>query len=106
MALVRQRRHLPHLTLPLDHFALRPPPAPQQQQQPAVAPSTSSDVRLSDFERISVLGHGNGGTVYKARHRRGCPAQQPLALKLFAAGDLSAAREAEYSGSRRMPRTS
>ncbi|EAY89095.1 hypothetical protein OsI_10584 [Oryza sativa Indica Group] len=95
MALVRQRRHLPHLTLPLDHFALRPPPAPQQQQQPAVAPSTSSDVRLSDFERISVLGHGNGGTVYKARHRRGCPAQQPLALKLFASGDLSAAREAE-----------
>uniref|UniRef100_A0A0D9VRF2 Protein kinase domain-containing protein n=1 Tax=Leersia perrieri TaxID=77586 RepID=A0A0D9VRF2_9ORYZ len=98
MALVRQRRHLPHLTLPLDHFALRPPPAPQPQQS-AVALSTSSDARLSDFERISVLGHGNGGTVYKARHRRpGCPTAQtqPLvALKLFAVGDLSAAREAE-----------
>jgi len=90
MALVRQRRQLPHLTLPLDHFALRLPPQPQPA---AAAPSTSaSDARLSDFEKISVLGHGNGGTVYKARHRRSA---QPLALKLFAAGDPSAAREAE-----------
>lgn len=36
MALIRQRRHLPHLTLPLDHFAVRRLPPP------AVAPSTSS----------------------------------------------------------------
>ncbi|KAF8673810.1 hypothetical protein HU200_048566 [Digitaria exilis] len=85
MALVRQRRQLPHLTLPLDHFAMRLPP------QPAAAASTS-DARLSDYERISVLGHGNGGTVYKVRHRR---STQPLALKLFATGDPSAAREAE-----------
>jgi len=90
MALVRQRRQLPHLTLPLDHFALRLPPQPQPA---AAAPSTSaSDARLSDYEKISVLGHGNGGTVYKVRHRRSA---QPLALKLFAAGDPSAAREAE-----------
>ncbi|RLN42795.1 Protein kinase domain containing protein, expressed [Panicum miliaceum] len=95
MALVRQRRQLPHLTLPLDHFALRLPPQPQPQPQPAAAaaPSTSaSDARLSDYERISVLGHGNGGTVYKVRHRRSA---HPFALKLFAAGDPSAAREAE-----------
>ncbi|CAL4929897.1 unnamed protein product [Urochloa decumbens] len=92
MALVRQRRQLPHLTLPLDHFAMRLPPQPQPQPA-AAAPSTSaSDARLSDYERISVLGHGNGGTVYKARHRR---SSQPLALKVFAAGDLSSAREAE-----------
>ncbi|KQK22791.1 mitogen-activated protein kinase kinase 9 [Brachypodium distachyon] len=93
MALVRQRRQLPHLTLPLDHFALRPPPAPA----PTVAASTSSEaagLRLSDFERISLLGQGNGGTVYKARHRRAA-AQPPVALKLFVAGDPSAAREAE-----------
>ena len=89
MALVRQRRQLPHLTLPLDHFALRLPPQPQ----PTAAPSTStSDARLSDYERLSVLGHGNGGTVYKARHRRSA---QPVALKLFADGDTSVAREAE-----------
>ncbi|CAM0872082.1 unnamed protein product [Alopecurus aequalis] len=89
MALVRQRRQLPHLTLPLDHFALRPPPAPPV----AVAPSTSSDApRLSDYEKISLLGQGNGGTVYKARHRR---TSQPFALKLFAAEEPSAAREAE-----------
>ncbi|CAD6211342.1 unnamed protein product [Miscanthus lutarioriparius] len=69
MALVRQRHQLPHLTLPLDHFALRLPPQPQ----PTAAPSTStstSDARLSGYERLSVLRHGNGGTVYKARHRR------------------------------------
>jgi mitogen-activated protein kinase kinase 9 len=91
MALVRQRRQLPHLTLPLDHFPLRLPPQPQPT---AAAPSTStSDARLSDYERLTVVGHGNGGTVYKARHRRSA---QPLALKLFAAaGDPSAAREAE-----------
>ncbi|PUZ42107.1 hypothetical protein GQ55_9G558300 [Panicum hallii var. hallii] len=91
MALVRQRRQLPHLTLPLDHFALRLPPQPQPAA--ATAPSTSaSEARLSDYERISVLGHGNGGTVYKVRHRRSA---QPFALKLFAAGDPSATREAE-----------
>ncbi|XP_062210424.1 mitogen-activated protein kinase kinase 9-like [Phragmites australis] len=89
MALVRQRRQLSHLTLPLDHFALCLPPQPQP--QPAAVPSTS-DSRLSDYERVSVLGHGNGGTVYKARLRR---SGQPLALKLFAAGDPSAARETE-----------
>jgi len=91
MALVRQRRQLPHLTLPLDHFALRLPPQPQ----PTAAPSTStstSDARLSDYERLSVLGHGNGGTVYKARHRRSA---RPVTLKLFADGDTSAACEAE-----------
>lgn len=92
MALVRQRRQLPHLTLPLDHFALRAPPPPP----PAVAPCASAEglARLSDYERISQLGQGNGGTVYKARHRR---TAQQVALKLFAAGDAdpSAAREAE-----------
>lgn len=87
MALVRQRRQLPHLTLPLDHFALRPPPAP-----PAAAPPPTDAPRLSDYERISLLGQGNGGTVYKARHRR---TSHPYALKLFTAEDPSAAREAE-----------
>ncbi|KAL6867572.1 hypothetical protein ACP4OV_015596 [Aristida adscensionis] len=93
MALVRQRRQLPHLTLPLDHFDMRLPPQPQPQPPPAGAAALStSDARLSDYERVSVLGHGNGGTVYKARHRRSA---QTVALKLFAAGDASAAREAE-----------
>ncbi|GJN08596.1 hypothetical protein PR202_ga26534 [Eleusine coracana subsp. coracana] len=89
MALVRQRRQLPHLTLPLDHFPLRLPPQPQPA---AAAPSTS----ISDYERLSVLGHGNGGTVYKARHRRSSANPPLVALKIFAAaGDPSAAREAE-----------
>ncbi|XP_066320457.1 mitogen-activated protein kinase kinase 9-like [Miscanthus floridulus] len=90
MALVR-RRQLPHLTLLLDHFALRLPPQPR----PTAAPSTStstSNTRLSDYERLSILGHGNGGTVYKARHRWSA---QLVALNLFADGDTSVAREAE-----------
>ncbi|XP_066320453.1 mitogen-activated protein kinase kinase 9-like [Miscanthus floridulus] len=91
MALVRQRRQLPHLTLLLDHFALRLPPQPR----PTAAPSTStstSNTRLSDYERLSVLGHGNGGTVYKARHRSSA---HLVTLKLFVDGDTAVAREAK-----------
>ncbi|URD79893.1 hypothetical protein MUK42_02006 [Musa troglodytarum] len=61
MAIVRERR-LPHLNLTLEipdpasasgcglRFPLPPPPPPTT--------------------KLRVLGHGNGGTVYKVRHRR------------------------------------
>jgi hypothetical protein len=45
MAIVRQRRQMPHLTLPLDHFTLHLPSQPQ----PTVAPSTSTST--SDARR-------------------------------------------------------
>ncbi|KAL5995549.1 hypothetical protein ACLOJK_025612 [Asimina triloba] len=70
-----------------------PPPAPP----PALSsplplpPSSSSSAvdRLPDLERLSVLGHGNGGTVYKVRHRR---THAIYALKLFHADTDSTTR--------------
>ncbi|XP_076885078.1 mitogen-activated protein kinase kinase 9 [Bidens hawaiensis] len=61
MALVRERRQsklglrLPEITDRSPRFPLPLPPTVSQQ------PKTS----LSDYETIQVLGHGNGGTVYK-----------------------------------------
>ncbi|KAH7656635.1 Mitogen-activated protein kinase kinase protein [Dioscorea alata] len=73
MALVRQRRPALTLDLPVadpasDRRRLLPPLPPP----PAISSSSSSatDARISDFEKLSVLGNGNGGTVYKVRHRR------------------------------------
>ncbi|RZS00732.1 hypothetical protein BHM03_00030486 [Ensete ventricosum] len=88
MAIVRDRR-LPHLNLTLtleipdpasvSGGGLRvplPPPPPTTTTIPCSTASSSSaaapsaEFRLSDFEKLRVLGHGNGGTVYKVRHRR------------------------------------
>ncbi|PKA49978.1 Mitogen-activated protein kinase kinase 4 [Apostasia shenzhenica] len=77
MAVIRDRR-LPHnnlsVELPLPSPSVstagdrRPrlalPPLP-----PPAVPSSRDDHQLSDFEKIKVLGHGNGGTVYQVRHR-------------------------------------
>ncbi|XP_023542980.1 mitogen-activated protein kinase kinase 9-like [Cucurbita pepo subsp. pepo] len=62
MALVRDRRQL-KLRLPdLSDCGPRfPLPLP-----PSSAPAISS----ADLEKLQVLGHGNGGTVYKVRHKR------------------------------------
>ncbi|GLT53872.1 hypothetical protein SLA2020_271110 [Shorea laevis] len=32
--------------------------------------SSSATILAYDLEKLLVLGHGNGGTVYKARHKR------------------------------------
>ncbi|XP_042490743.1 mitogen-activated protein kinase kinase 9-like [Macadamia integrifolia] len=84
MALVRQRRNL-NLRLPLpDSADCRPRfplPLPPTSHSSATttgggaAPSTtttnSQEVdRLSDLEKLKVLGHGNGGTVYQVRYKR------------------------------------
>ncbi|KAG0447175.1 hypothetical protein HPP92_028487 [Vanilla planifolia] len=37
---------------------------------PASAVFSGSEHRLSDFEKVKVLGRGNGGTVYQVQHRR------------------------------------
>ncbi|XP_022994131.1 mitogen-activated protein kinase kinase 9-like [Cucurbita maxima] len=62
MAQVRDRRQLilrlPDLSDCGPHFPLPLPPSS--------APAISS----SDLEKLQVLGHGNGGTVYKVRHKR------------------------------------
>ncbi|KAK9118095.1 hypothetical protein Scep_016188 [Stephania cephalantha] len=71
MAVVRQRRH-PDLKLPLPdaasdrrpRFPLPLPPAA------AAAAAAGGTATLADLEKLQVLGHGSGGTVYKVRHRR------------------------------------
>ncbi|KDP30376.1 hypothetical protein JCGZ_17105 [Jatropha curcas] len=74
MTLVRERRHQQPLMLSL------PPPLPagefRHQTHPppaslsAISPDSPGIDNLSDLEKITVLGHGNGGTVYKVRHKR------------------------------------
>ncbi|XP_058727339.1 mitogen-activated protein kinase kinase 9 [Vicia villosa] len=68
MALVR-RRH-PNLRLPeiSDHRPRFPVPLPPNIYKQSS--STGSDTLApGDFEKLAVLGHGNGGTVYKVRHK-------------------------------------
>lgn len=75
---IRERRHQQALRLSLpppstqssDHF-------PHQTHIPTLFPSPSSHAdsspgitNLSDLEKVAVLGHGNGGTVYKVHHRK------------------------------------
>ncbi|XP_052170833.1 mitogen-activated protein kinase kinase 10 [Diospyros lotus] len=71
MTLVRERRHQQALRLSL------PPPVPAadfRRRSPLPSPlsSTSSNspgiTNLFELEKLAVLGHGNGGTVYKVRH--------------------------------------
>ncbi|KAM7479604.1 hypothetical protein LguiA_027817 [Lonicera macranthoides] len=74
MAVVRERRQL-NLRLPLPETSDRrlrfPLPLP-----PTSHPATTStananaNANAADLERLQVLGHGNGGTVYKVRHKR------------------------------------
>ncbi|KAK7407143.1 hypothetical protein VNO78_08811 [Psophocarpus tetragonolobus] len=77
---IRERRHKQALRLSLP----KPPPTilssdfPHQIHIPAVSPSTPSHVdsspvvikALSDLEKQAVIGHGNGGTVYKVYHKK------------------------------------
>lgn len=73
MTLVRERRHQQPLRLSL------PPPIPaadfrHQIHSPSlsltISPDSPSIEKLSDLEKLAVLGHGNSGTVYKVRHKR------------------------------------
>ncbi|XP_019167434.1 PREDICTED: mitogen-activated protein kinase kinase 9-like [Ipomoea nil] len=70
MALVRERRQI-NLRLPLPEPSERRPRFPfaavvGQSSSAAAAASFA----ISDFEKLQVLGHGNGGTVYEVRHKR------------------------------------
>ncbi|XP_057762905.1 mitogen-activated protein kinase kinase 9 [Arachis stenosperma] len=72
MALVRHRRHL-NLRLPLPEPSERCPRFPLSQTTNAAKSfcASSGDVIFpGDIEKLEVLGHGNGGTVYKVRHKR------------------------------------
>lgn len=72
MAVVRQRRQL-NLRLPLPELSERCPRFPLP--LPPTAPNTNNTtattaaIAYSDLEKLQVLGHGNGGTVYKVKHK-------------------------------------
>ncbi|KAL0289675.1 UNVERIFIED_CONTAM: Mitogen-activated protein kinase kinase [Sesamum calycinum] len=68
MTLVRERRQQQalRLTLPPPSLSLNPSPV-------SSASSTSSSPgvgALSDLKKLSVIGRGNGGTVYKVSHKQ------------------------------------
>ncbi|KAJ0981248.1 hypothetical protein J5N97_009503 [Dioscorea zingiberensis] len=90
MAVVRERS-LPQLTLNLDlpgesRSRIPLPPLP-----PLPPGAAKSEQRITDYEKLEVLGHGNGGTVYKVRHRR---TSAFYALKFIQVGDPTARRHA------------
>uniref|UniRef100_A0A0E0KI77 mitogen-activated protein kinase kinase n=1 Tax=Oryza punctata TaxID=4537 RepID=A0A0E0KI77_ORYPU len=104
MALIREKR-FSQMNLSL-HVPSRAPfqeaAAARRQCPPPVAPpstsstpaSRASQFRLADFERVAVLGSGNGGTVYKVRHRETC-ALYALKVQHSSGGELTGAAEAD-----------
>ncbi|XP_048228198.1 mitogen-activated protein kinase kinase 9 [Ricinus communis] len=90
MAVVRDRRQL-NLRLPLPEPSSRRPrfplPIPPPISTTAAAAATTTNTTASsaaniscnDLEKLHVIGHGNGGTVYKVRHRK---TSQVYALKV------------------------
>ncbi|CAO2820960.1 unnamed protein product [Amaranthus hypochondriacus] len=75
MAVVRERRQL-NLRLPLpDKSVRRPtfplplPPSSTSSNSSAAIKAAAADDSLSDYSKHSVLGSGNGGTVYKVIHK-------------------------------------
>ncbi|EAY91635.1 mitogen-activated protein kinase kinase 9-like [Oryza sativa Japonica Group] len=105
MALIREKRfsqmnlslHVPS-RVPFQDAAAA---ARRQCPPPVAAASTSStpasrasQFRLADFERVAVLGRGNGGTVYKVRHRETC-ALYALKVQHSAGGGELAGVEAD-----------
>ncbi|XP_012574687.1 mitogen-activated protein kinase kinase 9 [Cicer arietinum] len=74
MALVHRRRN-PKLRLPeiADHRPRFPVPLPpniyKHPTSSTSAVSGGDPLAPGDLEKLAVLGHGNGGTVYKVRHK-------------------------------------
>lgn len=91
MALTVRERRLPQL-----HISLDVPSCAFRHPNPPVASTSASradcEFRLSDFDRLAVLGRGNGGTVYKVAHRR---TSALYALKVLHRGDPGAASEVD-----------
>ncbi|KAG0460609.1 hypothetical protein HPP92_020516 [Vanilla planifolia] len=85
LGMVRERRHHHsfRLLLPLPLPLELPPPS---------ATTSSTAVSLSDLEKLSVIGHGSGSTVYKVLHH---PTSAVLALKVLRRVGHTASREAD-----------
>lgn len=73
MSLVRERRHQNPLTLsiPPPHYHGIIPIAPSPSSFSSSSSDSSSPIQtLNDLEKLTILGQGTDGTVYKTRHRR------------------------------------
>ncbi|XP_075480558.1 mitogen-activated protein kinase kinase 9-like [Primulina tabacum] len=72
MAVVRERRHL-NLRLPVPEPSERRPrfplPLPPSTTTSTTTTTTATTISAVDLEKLKVIGHGNGGTVYKVRHK-------------------------------------
>ncbi|KAF0910277.1 hypothetical protein E2562_001463 [Oryza meyeriana var. granulata] len=93
MALTIRERRLPQLHISLDlpscagAFRYPNPPVAAPASTSAAA-ARAGEFRVSDFDRVAVLGRGNGGAVYKVAHRR---TSAVYALKVLHGGDPGAA---------------
>ncbi|KQK13637.1 mitogen-activated protein kinase kinase 9 [Brachypodium distachyon] len=98
MALLREKRlqlslHVPTRAADAQEAGLhrRPNPAAALPLAATTPAARSSQFRVADFEKLAVLGRGNGGTVYKVRHRETC---ELYALKVqHCNGDATAEAE-------------
>ncbi|KAM7250699.1 hypothetical protein ACFE04_022582 [Oxalis oulophora] len=94
MAVIRERRQL-NLRLPLPDISERhqrfPLPLPPSVTSTTITSSAAANITAADIENINVLGHGNGGTVYKVKHKK---TSEIYALKVVQAdGDATVRRQ-------------
>ncbi|XP_066386268.1 mitogen-activated protein kinase kinase 9-like [Miscanthus floridulus] len=94
MALTVRERRLPqlHISLDVPSCTFRHPNPNTQPAASTSASRASGEFRFSDFDRLDLLGRGNGGTVYKVAHRR---TSALYALKVLHRGDPGAASEVD-----------
>ncbi|KAG2546367.1 mitogen-activated protein kinase kinase 9-like [Panicum virgatum] len=94
MALTVRERRLPqlHISLDVPSCAFRHPNPPAAAAASTSVSRADGEFRLSDFDRLAVLGRGNGGTVYKVAHRR---TSALYALKVLHRGDPGGAAEVD-----------
>jgi mitogen-activated protein kinase kinase 9 len=78
-----------HISLDLPSYGFREYP---DTSVASTSAPPGGEFRLSEFERLAVLGRGNGGTVYKVAHRR---TSALCALKVLHRGNPGAAAEAD-----------
>ncbi|CAN6287056.1 unnamed protein product [Urochloa humidicola] len=90
MALTVRERRLPqlHISLDVPSCAFRHPNPPVAAPASTSASRADCEHRLSDFDKLALLGRGNGGTVYKVAHRR---TGALYALKVLHRGDPAGA---------------
>ncbi|CAN6309616.1 unnamed protein product [Urochloa humidicola] len=100
MALTVRERRLPqlHISLDVPSCAFRHPNPPVAAPASTSASRADCEYRLSDFEKLALLGRGNGGAVYKVAHRR---TGALYALKVLHRGDPAGGAASEVDALRR-----